>query len=386
MKKNRIKLFALLFPALLSACGGGGGSSSTSSLTIEELGKKLFFDVNLSLNRTQSCSTCHMPDHAFIDNRENSVNKAVSLGDDKQSLGDRNTPTAAYAAFTPIFKKKEGEFIGGQFLDGREPDLKGQAGQPPLNPAEMGMPNRASVVKRIQENEEYVATFKALFGDKIFNDTERAYLAMAKSIAKFEKTKEFSPFDSKYDRFLRGEYSMTLKERLGEALFFSNQFTNCNLCHQLQSLGGSPEETFSNYEYHNLGVPKNIAVREANGKGLDFIDHGLLDNPKVSNPKEDGKFKVPTLRNIAVTAPYMHNGAFKDLRTVILFYDKFNNDTRVNNPETGLPWREPEVNANLALKMEEFDAPALTDEEVDALVAFLKLLTDKRYEHLIPED
>jgi cytochrome c peroxidase len=117
--------------------------------------------------------------------------------------------------------------------------------------------------------------------------------------------------------------------------------------------------------------------------GADHVDRGLLEHPRIDDENQAGKFKVPTLRNVAVTGPYMHNGVFQELRTTILFYDKFNNSTRQLNPETGQPWREPEVKQNLALEEEEFDAPALTDKEVDALVAFLKTLTDQRYEHLL---
>ena len=381
-KFTRLFLNITILLGLIS-CGGGG---SKQTLSETELGKKLFFDVNLSLNRTQSCATCHDPDHAFIDSRDNIVQKAVSLGDDNVSLGDRNTPTAAYAKFVPDFHIANGEYIGGQFLDGREKDLKGQAGQPPLNPVEMGMPDKASIVARLQENNEYISTFKSLYGDSIFNNIESAYLAMSKSIAKFEKTDLFSPFDSKYDRYLRGEYTMTSQESMGRRLFFSGTETNCSLCHQLNlEDDNSKQETFANYEYHNLGIPANDAVRIANGKGATFIDHGLLDNPSISDARQDGKFKVTTLRNIAVTGPYMHNGVFQDLRTVILFYDTYNNPARIHNPETGLPWKTPEVNANLALEMNKykFSAHKMTDEKVDALVAFLTLLTDKRYEHLI---
>ncbi|MGB3919455.1 MAG: cytochrome c peroxidase [Thiothrix litoralis] len=352
----------------------------------EMLGEKLFADVNLSKNRTQSCATCHNPEHGFVDNRATSVGKAVSLGDDGKSLGDRNTPTATYAQFSPDFhqNKKSQRYIGGQFLDGREKDLQGQAGGPPTNPVEMGMPDKAAVVARLQENADYVTAFKQLFGDKVFDAPETAYAAMTTSLAAFEKTALFAPFDSRYDRYLRGEVELTDQESLGESLFFSNQFTNCNRCHQLKTFPGSEGETFSNYEYHNLGVPPHEAVRAANGKGKAFIDYGLLEHPGVTDEKEAGKFKVPTLRNVAVTAPYMHNGVFADLRTVVLFYDKFNNTERKLNPETGKPWAAPEVDKNLALKTEEFQASALKDSEVDALVAFMQTLTDKRYESLLP--
>ncbi|EIJ33627.1 cytochrome-c peroxidase [Thiothrix nivea] len=354
--------------------------------TKTELGKKLFFDVNLSKNRTQSCATCHNPEHGFVDNRSTSVGKAVSLGDDGKSLGDRNAPSAAYARFSPDFhQNKKGRYVGGQFLDGREKDLAGQAGGPPLNPVEMGMPDKATVSERLQENADYVAAFKHLFGDTVFDKPDTAYAAMAESIGEFEKTDLFAPFDSRYDRYLRGEVELTDQESLGESLFFSNQFTNCNRCHQLKAFPGSEGETFSNYEFHNLGVPANQAVRESNGKGKAFIDNGLLEHPDVKDGKEAGKFKVPTLRNVAITSPYMHNGVFSDLKTVVLFYDKFNNRKRKLNPETGKPWDTPEVDGNLALEDEDFQAPALKDEEVDALVAFLKTLTDQRYEHLLEQ-
>jgi cytochrome c peroxidase len=368
----------LLPQAVLSA-------EMTPTVAKVQLGQMLYFDVNLSKNRTQSCATCHNPAHGFIDDRENELNAMVSLGDDGHSFGDRNAPTAAYANHIPVITRNSetGEFKGGQFLDGRERDLTGQAGGPPLNSVEMGMPDKSSVVERLKENTFYLERFAELYGDNIFEDTDAAYLAMSETIAEFEKTDFFSPFDSKYDRYVKGETTLSKQESLGEALFFSQQFTNCNACHQLKTFGHSQGETFSNYEYHNLGVPVNVAVREANGLGADFVDRGLLEHPRIDDEKQAGKFKVPTLRNVAITGPYMHNGVFQDLRTTILFYDKYNNSTRKLNPETGQPWREPEVNQNLALEDKEFSAPALTDNEVDALVAFLKTLTDQRYEHLL---
>ena len=353
--------------------------------SVEALGEALYFDINLSKNRTQSCATCHTPKTGFVDTRDNATGSAVSLGDDGHSLGDRNAPSAAYAALSPKFHlNAEGKYIGGQFHDGREADLAGQAGGPPLNPIEMGMPNKQAVVERLQENEAYVQAFKRFYHPDIFTKTDEAYAAMAKSIAAFEQTDFFAPFDSKYDRYLRGEYALTDQEDLGMTLFFSKQFTNCNICHQLKRSPTSEGETFSNYEYHNIGVPLNQAVRQLNGLGSTHVDHGLLDNPAVNDPAQNGKFKVPTLRNIAVTGPYMHNGVFKDLRTVVLFYNKYNSRSpkRQINPETGQQWAAPEVNKNISTKELE-TGPALTDKRIDALVAFMKLLTDRRYEHLL---
>ncbi len=353
--------------------------------TVESLGQMLYFDPNLSLNRTQSCATCHSPERGFIDPRDNGVQGMASLGDDGKSIGDRNAPTAAYASFSPDFHlNAKGQYIGGQFYDGREKDLKGQAGGPPLNPAEMAMPNKQEVIKRLQENTKYQSLFKKLYGNSIFEDIDQAYLAMTQSIEAFEKTDLFSPFNSKYDRYLKGTYKLTTQEDLGMTLFFSQQFTNCNICHQLRKLPSARKETFSNYEYHNIGTPTNSILRVANGLGDKHIDQGLLENPLVQDKNQAGKIKVPTLRNISVTGPYMHNGVFKDLRTVILFYNKYNTRSakRQINPETSKKWREPEVNKNISLK-ELKTGPALDNKRIDALLAFLNTLTDKRYEHLL---
>ncbi|MEW8317628.1 MAG: methylamine utilization protein MauG [gamma proteobacterium symbiont of Ctena orbiculata] len=353
--------------------------------TVEALGQALFFDKNLSWNRTQACATCHSPESGFADGRDNGVGGAVSLGDDGRSLGDRNAPTAAYAAFSPAFRLNDkGNYVGGQFHDGREQDLAGQAGGPPVNPIEMGMPDKAAVVQRLMESDAYITAFKQFYGEEIFEDAERAYAAMAGSIAAFEKTELFAPFDSKYDRYLRGEYELTIQEDLGMTLFFSQQFSNCNLCHQLKRLPGSEGETFSNYEYHNIGVPENRAVRRLNGVAEDHVDRGLLDNPRVDDAGQAGKFKVPTLRNVAVTGPYMHNGVFEELRTVVMFYNKYNSRSAKNriNPESGEKWAVAEVNDNISLKELE-TGPALNKKRIDALVAFMRILTDRRYEYLL---
>ena len=354
-----------------------------NNISKEDLGKALFFDVNLSKNRTQSCATCHNPEAAFVDDRDNGVSKMASLGDDLKSLGDRQAPTASYAKFSPDFhfNAKKGFYVGGQFWDGRETSLEGQAGGPPLNPIEMGMGSKKEVVERIKENSYYVQAFKELFGEDIFKDDEKTYDAMTVAIATFERSNEFSPFDSKYDRYLKGEYDLTPLEDLGKSIFFSNNNNSCATCHVLKG-EDKAGETFTNYEYHNIGTPANKTLRAKNG--VKDIDKGLAANPNIKIKDENlGKYKTPTLRNVAVTAPYMHNGVFKDLRTVVEFYDKYNNKERTLNPETNLPWDEPEHKDTISLK--ELKANAQNDRKIDALVAFMKLLTDKRYEHLLKD-
>lgn len=375
----------LCFLAGLTGSVLAADQAEVNKSKMADLGAALFFDVNLSQDRTQSCATCHDPARAFTDWRDSGVSAAASLGGDLKSLGDRNAPTISYAALTPKFHiNAEGEYEGGMFWDGREADLAGQAGGPPLNPIEMAFPNKAAVVERLLESQIYETAFKEIFGETIFNDIDMAYQAMTESIAAFEQTEFFYPFDSKYDRYLRGEYELTREEELGMTLFFSEQFTNCNQCHQLSTLPGSSGETFSNYTFHNIGVPVNKVLRAANGLGEDYIDQGLLENPQISDALQAGKFKVPTLRNVAITAPYMHNGVFNDLKTVLLFYNKFNarSSAAQINPETGEAWGEPEIAENISLEELE-SAPALDDRRINALIAFMRLLTDSRYEALL---
>jgi len=383
--------FAVFFAAAtlsLIACAGGAGAQSDLFPTRPSLGKALFHDKALSANRTQACATCHMPQAGFVD-RNDVKGSPVSRGDDGKSFGDRNAPSAGYAALTPAFyRDAQGNYVGGQFWDGRASALEDQAAGPPLNPMEMGMADDRAVAARIAENPAYVAAFTALFGADVLEDPQKTFRATTEAIAAFERTPDFAPFDSRYDRYLRGQETLTEQEELGRTLFFSSQFANCSLCHDLKGRDGRLETSvFSSHQYFNIGVPVNVTARKINGVQPDYVDIGLAANPVVDgDPKQRGKFKVPSLRNVAVTGPYMHNGVFSDLRTVILFYNKYNSKkkSRQINPETGQRWAEPEIADTIDREKLE-TGPGLDDKRVDALVAFLKTLTDKRYEPLLTQ-
>lgn len=359
-----------------------------AELSEAELGQLLFFDPSFSINRTMSCATCHNPGMGFSDHRENRTATIVSLGDDHYSSGNRNAPSAAYANTSPWFHFDEAleEYVGGQFLDGRAATLADQAVGPPVNPVEMALPSTAEVVRRIAANPLYKKAFTRLYGARVFDLPQRqqqkpaAYVAFGKALQAFENTAMFSPYDSKYDRYLQGQYQLTPLEDLGRTLFFSNNNVTCNTCHALKP-EDSAREPFTNHRYRNIGVPSNPELLALGQLGGRYVDHGLLDNPAVTDKKYDGKFKTPTLRNVAVTGPYMHNGVFRSLRTVVAFYDHYNNSARKRNPETGKPWREPEVPATV--DREELKARPLTERKIDALVAFMKTLTDRRYEPLL---
>ena len=401
MYKNIIILILILG---LNACNSEKTEKKITAFeSKEKLGKSLFFDANLSLERKTSCATCHDPEHGFVDARFSKkeidqtifVNGALSVGDDEVSLGGRNAPTASYAMFSPDFDPKEVK--GGQFHDGRASTLKDQAMGPPLDTAEMMMLSNADVVKRIEENPHYVKSFKKFYGDDIFDDINASYEAMGEAIAKFEKTDFFAPFDSKYDRLVAckksgkrtsqclQEGNWTIDEDLGMSLFFADENTNCINCHQLKKQSDVEGETFTNYEYHNIGVPRNskaIQSRFDLGLGkLDTIEHGVFGAYKDINKSKDGAIKVPTLRNVAITAPYMHNGIFQKLSTVLAFYDNMGSGERLNNPETNQPWGKTDINSTINHK--DLEMKKLSDRKLEALEAFLRTLTDKRYEHLL---
>jgi len=323
-------------------------SAPAEIATLSELGELLFHDTSFSLTRNQSCASCHNPDHAFIDNRDNALGGAVSLGDDGRSFGNRNSPTLLYAALTPNFSQLEsGEYFGGQFHDGRARHLRAQVnldGGPFLNPAEMMMPDRDAVVSRIQENPAYVEAFKTFFGETIFSNPRSdnfTFTRIGQAIAAFE--------------------------------------ARCSQCHSAEGIHPPQQNTFTNYRYYNIGVPINQALREA----LDdhSPDPGLLGNPEVDDAQQAGKFKTPTLRNVAVTAPYMHNGVLRSLEAAIklhVYRGANHNDQRSINPDSNMAWGEtdyPETVDQALLST----IGALDQAEVDALVAFLHTLTDARY-------
>ncbi|MCP4304362.1 MAG: methylamine utilization protein MauG [bacterium] len=290
-----------------------------------------------------------------------------------------------YASYTPPdFQQDDtGQYRGGLFLDGRAPTLADQAIQPIFNPVEMALADAAAVIARVRENPVYVESLTRYFGTNIFEDSKRTLAAIGESLSAFESTDEFAPFDSKYDRFLRGEYQMTALEERGRSLFFS-PMTNCSSCHVLYSGSIDPRETFTNYGYHNIGLPPNLALRAKNGVDGKHRDRGLLQHPDIDDPALAGKFKVPTLRNVAITAPYMHNGVFRELRTAILFYGKYTVRSKHSgtNPETGQAWGKAEVPATIDKALLSEGQPINAD-RAEALVAFLKTLTDARYEPLL---
>ena len=373
----RISLLAIF---LLLAVVRPGATAELSPK--EELGKLLFFDAHLSKEKNQSCSTCHQPP-GFADplNAAMPQTEVVSRGSVGGLFGVRNSPTVAYAAFSPHFywDSEEGLFMGGQFWDGREPTLKGQAKGPFLNPVEMTMPHGGAVIESCrypgnQLSKRYIELFRQVYGVELAeaNIEDRiiaAYLydLTADAIAAYEKTREVNPFSSKYDYVQAGKAKLTPQESLGLKLF--NGKGLCSKCH-ISEPGKSPgggiiPPLFTDFTYDNLGIPRSMNPVLANAP----VDLGLGGRPDIAaiDPKglQKGKFKVPTLRNVGLTAPYGHNGYFATLTEIVEFY---------NTAGVRGRWPKPEVPQNV--NREEMGNLKLTKKEVAAIVAFMNTLSD----------
>lgn len=207
-------------------------------LTLEQqLGKNIFFDKNLSSPAGQSCASCHDIKTSLTDSIQNTpVSSGAVLG----RVGTRNTPSAAYSAFSPAFyfDEKEGVFIGGQFLDGRAETLKEQAKAPFLNPDEMNNADEQSVINKIKKS-SYSGLFKQVFGKDVLNNTTEAYDKMAQAVAAFENTSSFNKFTSKYDYYLAGRIALSEQEQKGLELFEDEKKGNCAACHISKTGDGS---------------------------------------------------------------------------------------------------------------------------------------------------
>ncbi len=340
--------------------------NSDSLTKKEQLGKLLFFEKSLSTPHGQDCSFCHDPAAGFADPDRN---LPVSRGARPGIYGSRNDMTVAYAAYIPPlqFDQEEGIWFGGLFWDGRANDLFEQAAGPPLNPLEMGNPDTITIVKSLRKL-DYADLFTEVFGPGALAEPVQTFTFMLEAIVAYEQTREVSPFNSKYDLWLKGEAELTESEMLGLQLFLAEEKGNCAACHpNFPSIEGAGP-LFTDYTYDNLGVPRNpenpfyLLPEDLNPDGFDFVDLGLGET--VRDPGENGKFRVPTLRNVAITAPYMHNGVFKTLFEVTAFY----------NTRDIAPWPAPEVSKNV--NKDELGNLHLTNQEMEDLVAFLNTLTD----------
>jgi cytochrome c peroxidase len=369
---------------------------------LQLLGQKIFNDKNLSEPAGQACASCHEESKAFTGNAGSSI-AAIAQGSTPEKMGVRNVPTLKYMAYSPplIFRgeaDEKGEVnlvpTGGQFWDGRANSLVDQAHGPLFNKVEMNNVDAAAVAAKIKRS-AYAAQFEKEFGPFSQQDAQIILTNAATAVALFESSPRFMPFSSKFDSVLQGTATFTSQEARGFDLFKDEEKGNCLSCHVGKVESTDPTDwLFTDFTYDNLGLPRNKSIpanMDANYFDLGICKQEGLSNklpPSIELQSLCGAFKVPTLRNIAITAPYFHNGSFSGLRDAVKFYV-----TRDTNPELWYPksadgkvqkFNDLPASAveNVNTTEKPYDrklgeTPRLNDEEIDAVVAFLKTLTDK---------
>jgi cytochrome c peroxidase len=402
MPKTAPACFALSLLSCLLAFGAAAQGAPPSAadeagLTpLERLGKRIFEDKSLSRPAGVSCASCHDAATAFQGVNGSPV-PAVARGSLPASLGKRNTPTIMYASFAPPFGfiddkdeatgKVEKIPAGGQFLDGRAADLLAQFSGPLLDSLEMNAPSKAFAVEAIRDG-AYAPLARELYGDKLFDDKDAAFEKLAQAVVAYESSARFHPFASKFDDYLRSKAKLTPLERKGFALFKDPRKGNCLACHAGKEDSRNPQDwLFTDFTYDALGGPKNPAIAATAAAP----DLGLCKRPGLEKfapagfdaASVCGAFKVPTLRNIAVTGPYLHNGAFTKLRDVVAFYA-----TRDTDPARWFPKGEKfddlpaDYRGNVNTSEAPYDRkpgqkPRLSEKDIDAITAFLETLTDR---------
>lgn len=327
--------YTIKYPLGLSAVATAIPQSNPITKGKVELGKQLYFDPRVSKDGTVSCATCHNPEKGWTDNLTTSTG---ILG----QKGGRNAPTVLNTVFGRTM-----------FWDGRAPSLEAQCQGPPQNKIEMGDQTYQEIIDRLRKVPGYKEQFAKVFGTDVTLD------GFAKAIASFERTALSG--NSPYDRYDRGDTPESLKElsesaKRGMVLFGlrlreddtfkvdSKLFkkANCTLCHAGQN--------FTDELFHNLGVGYN----EKEGKLAD-LGRFVIAPVGAKDLKESGAFKTPTVREIAKTAPYMHDGSEKTLEDVVNYYDRGGNAN---------PWLDKDIK-----KLN------LTEQEKKDLVEFMKALT-----------
>ncbi len=393
----------------------------------EELGKSIFFDTRLSINNNQSCASCHDPAAGWT-GPISAINAAGAVyeGSIPGRFGNRKPPSSAYATLSPVlYFDKKGAFIGGNFWDGRATGERlgnpaaDQALGPFLNPVEQAVPDPACIVWKVC-TAGYSVSFEDVWGPgacaitwpsgiALTCATEGATVALSEddgyrvlqnydsiglSIAAFEASPESNAFSSKYDAYIEGVVDLTDNEKKGLNLFKGKG--KCSKCHDLKG-NSKGQASFTDFNYHNLGLPRNPVnpwySQPFNPYGFDWIDLGLgqfleyRPEYQAYAAANQGAHKVPTLRNVdrrpnaASVKAYGHNGYFKSLKAIVHFYntrdvkpvcaDPFTTEANALNQGC---WPIAEVPLNVNTK--QLGDLKLSSEEEDAIVAFLKTLTD----------
>jgi cytochrome c peroxidase len=399
-------IYALLMVALLGACHSESppapapaayAPSQKRQPSVPELtalGRALFSEPSLSASGRASCAACHSPDHAYGPPNRLSVQLG---GGDMATQGTRAAPSLRYIQnvppFTEHYHDDDGDDsvdagpTGGHNWDGRVQSAHEQALGPLLSPREMGNRDAAAVLSRLRAG-PLATQFRQVFGADIFERPQAALQGALMALEVFQESPaDFYPYTSKYDAFLRKQVALSPQELRGLSLFNDETKGSCASCHisRIAQGGGFPQ--FTDYGLINLGVPRNTKLAvNANPR---YFDLGLCgpDRTDLREHKEYcGRFKTPSLRNVALRKVYFHNGGFDSLEQVVRFYvqrDTAPHKWYPKKPDGGVhkfddqpAGMEANVNMEAPFGGKPGDQPALSEREIADVVAFLKTLTD----------
>ncbi|HVW27413.1 MAG TPA: cytochrome c peroxidase [Polyangiaceae bacterium] len=351
------------------------------------LGREIFDDPRFSDPPGTSCASCHDPHRAF--SGTNGATIGVPKGSRPDHFARRATPSLLYLKYVPKFHFHDDDeaaapaAIGGFFWDGRTDTIAELVEQPLFNPDEMNARSESRVAAKLRDA-PYAAELRAKFG----SDAQDLVRGLGVAIEAYLTSDEMAPATSKYDRYLRGEATLTALEKRGLEAFKDPSRGACAGCHRMNESSPNPKwSMFTDYGFDAVAAPRNRDL-PAN-RNPAYFDLGLCERKDPKTPSSDdswcGSFRTPSLRNVAVRRSFMHNGVFRNLRDVVVFYA-----TRAATPgrwyQDGTKFDDlPEkhrANVNVSsapYNRREDGPPAFGDEDVDAIVAFLGTLTDATY-------
>ncbi len=364
------------------------------------LGRRIFFDPRLSEPRGTSCASCHDPGRAFAPTLSPAslAGPRVPQGSRPTHFSRRNAPSLLYVRYVPrrYFYQDDDALapapFGGFFSDGRADTLAEQLRGPLFDPNEMNNASPAALLRKIESTELGQALVER-FGPDVRRDAERMTRALGDAMQAYLQSDEMAPFTSRFDRYVTKHTPLTPQEQRGLALFKNPDKGNCMSCHALSDTASRPERSlFTDFGYDAIAVPRNYAL-PANRDPRHF-DNGLCETAKQLRWPDPtqwcGYLRTPGLRNVAIKETFMHNGVFDTLRDAVAFYN-----TRSTDPKHWYHGRDTfddvptayrgNINVNSTpMNRRPGMPPAMTEADIDDLVAFLRTLTDERYAGLMP--
>jgi cytochrome c peroxidase len=365
-----------------------------SAAALTTLGRALFFDPSLSASGKISCAACHDPKHAFGPPNALPVQAG---GKDGRRAGLRSVPSLMYSQnvppFTEHYREDEGDDsadqgpAGGRTWDGRAQSAHDQARLPLFSVFEMANADEGAVVDKVQ-HAVYAAQFQSAFGAHFFDDKMMAFKGVLAALEAYQQSPaEFYPYASKYDAWLRHEAVLSPRELRGLAAFNDPAKGNCARCHPSGMREGAFPQ-FTDFGFAAIAAPRNARI-PAN-QDVRYTDLGLcgpLRSDLKDKPEYCGLFRTPSLRNVATRQVFFHNGSLHSLTDVVRFYAE--RDTKPQNwyPRKAdggaakfddLPaayWANIDMQPPFGRKAGE--SPALSEDDIQNIVAFLKTLSDQ---------